>query len=109
MKSMPSDGLPNFGLGRFALSTRRSVRRVETCLLGTYAWRQSQTVERSNHFLERLVTVSPEKTMPLTLNVGLTKKMGLPDYGSLGASCHVEVELDGSLLQCDLDGFHRHV
>src|SRR3954447_15338518 len=47
--------------------------------------------------------------MPLTLNIGLTKKMGLPDYGSLGASCHVQVELDGSLLQSDLDGFHRHV
>jgi hypothetical protein len=47
--------------------------------------------------------------MPLKLNVGLTKKIGLPDFGSLGASCHVEVELDNSLLQSDLDGFHRHV
>ena len=47
--------------------------------------------------------------MPLKLNVGLAQKVGQPDYGSLGASCHVEVELDGSLLQQDLDGFHRHV
>jgi hypothetical protein len=47
--------------------------------------------------------------MPLKLNVGLSKKVGLPDYGSLGASCHVEVELDGTLIQQDLDGFHRHV
>ncbi|MGH7134316.1 MAG: hypothetical protein ACREHD_01165 [Pirellulales bacterium] len=47
--------------------------------------------------------------MPLTLNVGLTKKIGLPDYGSLGASCHVAVELDQSLLQTDLDGFHERV
>ena len=47
--------------------------------------------------------------MPLKLNVGLTKKIGQPDYGSLGASCYVEVELDAALLHNDLDGFQRHV
>ena len=47
--------------------------------------------------------------MPLKLNVGLSQKIGLPDYGSLGASCHVEVELEPSLLQSDPDSFHRHV
>lgn len=47
--------------------------------------------------------------MPLKLNVGLSKKVGQPDYGSLGASCHVEVELDSTLIQHDLDGFQRHV
>jgi len=47
--------------------------------------------------------------MPLTLNVGLSKKIGLPDYGSLGVSCNVQVELDQTLLLLDLDGFQQKV
>ncbi len=47
--------------------------------------------------------------MPLRLNVGLSKKIGQPDYGSLGATCHVEVELENSMLQQDLETFHKHV
>lgn len=47
--------------------------------------------------------------MPMTLNVGLSKKMGLPAYGSLGATCQVAVELESGLLQTDLEAFHRHV
>jgi len=47
--------------------------------------------------------------MSLTLNVGLSKKQGLPDYGSIGASCGVTVEVDGSLLDHDLEGLQRQI
>jgi hypothetical protein len=47
--------------------------------------------------------------MPMKLNVGVSRKIGQPDYGSLGATCIVEVELSSSLLQGDLEGFHRQV
>jgi hypothetical protein len=47
--------------------------------------------------------------MPLTLNVGLSKKVGLPDYASLGVSCNVQVELDATLLLNDADGFQAKV
>jgi hypothetical protein len=47
--------------------------------------------------------------MPLKLNIGISKKVGLPNYGSLGASCHVEVELDSQLLARDPDEFQQQV
>ena len=47
--------------------------------------------------------------MPLKLNVGLSKKIGLPDYGSVGATCAVELEVESTLLQGDIEAFHRHV
>ena len=47
--------------------------------------------------------------MPLTLNVGISKKIGLPDFGSVGATCNVSVELDAALLTREPDSFQRHV
>jgi hypothetical protein len=47
--------------------------------------------------------------MAVKLSVGLQKKVGLPDYGSLGASCHVEFEIDRSAIDNDLEGFHHKV
>jgi len=47
--------------------------------------------------------------MPLKLNVGLSKKIGLPDYGSLGATCNVEIELEHSILATDLEKFQANV
>jgi hypothetical protein len=45
--------------------------------------------------------------VPLTLNVGVSKKLGLPEYSSVGATCNVQVELDPALLEHDLEGFHE--
>jgi phage terminase large subunit-like protein len=47
--------------------------------------------------------------MPLKLTVGLAKKVGQPNYGSLGATCGVEVELENSLLGGDPDAFRARV
>jgi hypothetical protein len=47
--------------------------------------------------------------MPLTVNVGYSQKLGRPDFGSVGASCHVECELDGRLAFNDPEEFQRKV
>jgi hypothetical protein len=47
--------------------------------------------------------------MGVKISVGLQKKVGLPDFGSFCASCHVEFEVDRGLLERDLDGFHQKV
>ena len=47
--------------------------------------------------------------MPMKLNVGVSQKVGLPNYGSVGASCNLEMELDAGLLEKDLDGFHARI
>jgi hypothetical protein len=47
--------------------------------------------------------------MAVKLSVGLKQKVGLPRDSSRGASCHVEFEIDHSLLDSDLEGFHQKV
>jgi hypothetical protein len=45
----------------------------------------------------------------MKLCVGLNKKRGLPGYSSIGASCHVEVELCSTLFDQELEQFHKYV
>jgi hypothetical protein len=40
-----------------------------------------------------------ECAMAITVNVGFSRKVGEPNYGSRGASVHVEVELDRSEME----------
>ena len=47
--------------------------------------------------------------MPLKLIAGVSKKLGLPGYSSVGAICHVELELDSGLIQEDPDAFRAQV
>ena len=47
--------------------------------------------------------------MALKLNVGVSRKVGLPAFGSVGASCNLELEVDAGLLERDLDAFHARV
>jgi hypothetical protein len=47
--------------------------------------------------------------MPLKLNVGVSRKIGLPEYSSAGATCNVELELESRLLESDLEAFHAQV
>jgi len=41
--------------------------------------------------------------------VGICKKIGQPDYGSLGATCHVEFDLDQALIAHDLESFRQQI
>jgi len=47
--------------------------------------------------------------MPININVGLSKKVGLPNYGSLAASCSVQIEAGHGLLEGNLAEFQRRV
>ena len=45
--------------------------------------------------------------MSIKLNLGVNKKIGQPNYGSRGASCHVEFELDGGFDHGAAARFHE--
>ena len=47
--------------------------------------------------------------MAMKISVGLQKKVGQPNFGSLGASCYVEFEIDPALIESNMDGFHNKV
>jgi hypothetical protein len=47
--------------------------------------------------------------MAIKVSVGVSKKVGLPAYGSAGASCDLELEVDPHLLESDLAGFHERL
>jgi hypothetical protein len=45
--------------------------------------------------------------MPIKISLGLSKKLGLPAYSSVGASCQVECEVDSAILQQGAERFHQ--
>jgi len=47
--------------------------------------------------------------MPIRISLGVNKKVGLPAYSSVGASCQLEFEAESSLLREDLELFFRKV
>lgn len=46
--------------------------------------------------------------MPLKASIGLSRKVGQENYGSLGANCQLEIELDASLVG-DAEAFHEKI
>ena len=46
--------------------------------------------------------------MTIKINVGVNKKIGLPDYGSAGSHCNIEIEADNSVL-ADTEQFLQRV
>ena len=46
--------------------------------------------------------------MTIKINVGVNKKIGLPDYGSAGGHCNIEIEADNSILD-NADQFLQRV
>ena len=49
------------------------------------------------------------QSMPIKLNVGLSRKVGQPNFGSVGACCNVDIELDQQTIRDDPQVLHRRV
>ena len=47
--------------------------------------------------------------MPVKLSIGVSRKVGQPNYGSVGAVCQIESELDALTLEFDLDSLHQRI
>jgi hypothetical protein len=47
--------------------------------------------------------------MGMKISVGLQKKVGQPNFGSAGASYHVEFEVDPGLIEINLEAFYGKV
>ena len=47
--------------------------------------------------------------MPVRINVGVAKKVGQPNFGSAGATCNVEFELDGGFDNGSTESFQDAV
>jgi len=50
-----------------------------------------------------------DRNMSITITTGLSKKIGRPDFGFLGATCNVSFEAGHDLLDGDLADFHQKV
>jgi hypothetical protein len=72
-------------------------------------FRVPNPIRSSDKSIHRSLSFVEVRLMAMKLSVGLQKKIGLPRYGSLGASCHVEFEVEGALRDLGSVEFRRRV
>jgi hypothetical protein len=47
--------------------------------------------------------------MSMKINVGLSRKIGQPNFGSLGASCHIDLEIDAQTASRGPEAIQRQI